>query len=144
MNEEKHPWWRPLKFKNSLELEDKINEYFNWGCRVKKYVVKKGKDYTEIELPIPTITWLALFLWFESRQSFYDYEERPEFSYTIKRARTFIEMEYEEMLRINPTWAIFALKNFWWKDKQEIDTTNLNYNKDITELSDEELNKLIN
>jgi hypothetical protein len=114
-------WWRPAKFENNLELENKINEYFNWGCRVKKYVVKKWKDYTEVELPTPTITWLALFLWFESRQSFYDYEDNEMFSYTIKRARTFIEMEYEEMLRINPTWAIFALKNFWWKDKTEID-----------------------
>ena len=53
----------------------------------------------------------------------YDYEENPEFSNTIKKARTFMEREYEKLLHTNPTWAIFALKNFWWTDRQEVDTT---------------------
>lgn len=67
-----------------------------------------------------TISGLAYHLGFESRQSFYDYEKREAFSYTIKRARLFIENSYEERLSgNNATGSIFALKNFGWKDKQE-------------------------
>lgn len=113
------------------EMKEKISQYFNWWCRTKKFIIRKWKEQEEIEMPVPTITWLALFLWFESRQSFYDYEKKPTYTYIIKRARTFIEMEYEEMLRANPTWAIFALKNFWWTDRQEIENTNTNLNYDV-------------
>jgi hypothetical protein len=50
----------------------------------------------------------------------YDYEKREEFSYTIKRARVFIENEYEFRLNSgNPTGAIFALKNLGWDDKTQ-------------------------
>lgn len=67
-----------------------------------------------------TITGLALALGFESRQSFYDYEKNGEFSYTIKRLRLQIESEYEKKLHESAcTGAIFALKNFGWKDKTE-------------------------
>jgi DNA-packaging protein gp3 len=67
-----------------------------------------------------TITGLALHLGFESRQSFYDYEQKPEFSYIVKRARLRVEMGYEIKLSGNNcTGAIFALKNMGWKDKTE-------------------------
>lgn len=71
----------------------------------------------------PSITGLAYHLGFESRQSIYDYEKKnDEFSYTIKRARLKIEIYYEELLATKSvTGAIFALKNFGWVDKQEID-----------------------
>lgn len=70
----------------------------------------------------PTITRLALALGFESRQSFYDYEEKPDFSYMIKRARLEVEAGYEDGLRENNcTGSIFALKNMGWKDKSETD-----------------------
>jgi hypothetical protein len=65
-----------------------------------------------------------LWLGFESRQSFYDYEKEGEFSYTIKKARLRIEERYEQRLHGNsPAGAIFALKNFGWTDRQEIDHT---------------------
>ena len=62
---------------------------------------------------------------FEDRQSIYDYIKRnDEFSCIIKRAKLFIENEYEVALRYNNvTGAIFALKNMGWKDRQEIDNT---------------------
>lgn len=70
----------------------------------------------------PTISGLAYHLGFESRQSFYDYEEKELFSYTIKRARLRMEVKYEEGLHANScTGAIFALKNFGWKDKSEVE-----------------------
>lgn len=74
----------------------------------------------EAQTKKPTITRLALALGFESRQSFYDYEEKPEFSYIIKRARLEVEAGYEDGLRENNcTGSIFALKNMGWKDKTE-------------------------
>ncbi len=79
-------------------------------------------DYIQTNHGKLTITGLAYHLGFESRQSFYDYEKRELFSYTVKRARMFIENEYEKLLQSgNVTGAIFALKNFGWSDKQEIE-----------------------
>lgn len=73
-----------------------------------------------------TITGLAFYLGFESRQSIYDYEKEGEFSYIIKNARLRVEAGYEERLiyENSPTGVIFALKNMGWKDRQEIDSTN--------------------
>lgn len=79
----------------------------------------------------PTITGLAFFLGFESRQSFYDYEKREIYSYTVKRNRLRIESEYESRLSMhNPTGAIFALKNLGWSDRQE---THLVVSNELTE-----------
>lgn len=85
----------------------------------------------EAEKKRPLITGLALSLGFESRQSFYDYEKRPEFSYIIKTARLRVEMGYEESLQNNNcTGAIFALKNMGWRDKVETGFTD-NEGKDV-------------
>jgi hypothetical protein len=63
-----------------------------------------------------------LFLGFDSRQSFYDYEKRDGFSYIIKKARLKVESHYEQCLQYgNVTGAIFPLKNMGWSDKQEIE-----------------------
>lgn len=111
---------RPPHFRTPEELQSKIDLYFKEGVKVKTVVVGKAPNTQLVSLPVPTITGLCIFLGFESRQSFYDYEERDGFSYTIKRARLFIENEYEEMLATgNTVGAIFALKNFGWQDKQE-------------------------
>jgi hypothetical protein len=97
---------RPALFKTPEELNAKTEQYFNKNLN-------------------PTVTGLCLFLGFESRQSFYDYESKEDFSYTIKRARLRIESWYEQnLLSKNSTGAIFALKNFGWSDKHEIDHKN--------------------
>ena len=94
---------RPLKYSDSEGMRRDIEEY-----------LKDNK--------VPTISGLAYFLGFESRQSFYDYEQREEFSYTVKRSRLFIESWYEAKLQgNNPAGSIFWLKNAGWSDKQEID-----------------------
>jgi len=91
-------------FTSDEELRDKIEGYFS-------------------EKKNPTITGLAYYIGFESRQSFYDYEQKTEFTYTIRKVRLFIEQHYEEMLQTgNTIGAIFALKNFGWKDRQEIES----------------------
>jgi len=110
---------RPPFYNSPDDIQAKIDEYFAGGMRTKTMFTKDGVSY---DVPVPTITGLALFLGFESRQSFYEYEEKPEFTYTIKKARTFIEREYEELLQTgNVTGAIFALKNMGWKDKSEVE-----------------------
>lgn len=115
---------RPLKFSSPKEMEEKIQEYF--------------KTTPDEEL---TITGLALAL-DTDRKTLINYENRDEFFYTIKKAKTKIENSYERALRKNGrTGDIFALKNFVWTDRQEIDSSIRvnNYDK----LSDEEINELL-
>lgn len=96
---------RPPIFETDEQLAAKVEEYF-------ADIEANGKP--------ATITGLALYLGFESRQSFYDYEEKENFSYTIKKARLRIENEYEMKLSgNNVAGSIFALKNLGWKDKTE-------------------------
>jgi len=97
---------RPPAYGSPEELQVKIDEFF------------------DDESPARSITGLCYYLGFASRQSFYDMEEREEFTYTIKKARLRIEMFYEECLMTKPpAGAIFALKNLGWSDRQEIDHT---------------------
>jgi hypothetical protein len=68
----------------------------------------------------PIISGLAYHLGFESRQSFYDYEKREGFSYSVKRARLRIEMVYEGRLENQAcTGAIFALKHLNWDAEEK-------------------------
>ena len=119
---------RPPIFNTPEEMQEKIYNYFQSEAS-KKVIVTK--DWSRLQVPHPTITWLALYIGFADRSSFYNYEEKEEFSYTIKRARSFIENEYEKMLASNPTWAIFALKNFWWKDTQTFEGEMTNNNRSV-------------
>lgn len=100
---------RPLTFSTAEELETACNEFVANNA---------GKL---------TITGLAMWLGFESRQSLYDYEKREEFSYIIKKAKLAVENDYELSLRtISVTGAIFALKNMGWQDKQQTELTGAN------------------
>ena len=111
---------RPPMFKTAEELQAKIDEYFKTGVKKKSGPVGKGANATVMQIPVPTITGLVLYLGFCDRQSFYDYEKIPKFTCIVKRARTFIECEYEQQLQVgNTVGAIFALKNMGWKDKIE-------------------------
>jgi len=122
MCEEKDLGGRPPKFETPEELEKMIDQYFN---ECPDLVTKYTQDGTKFEVPTPTITGLALYLGFCSRQSMYDYQKVDKFSYIIKKARLSIEKTYETILQHgSPTGAIFALKNMGWKDTQEIVTEN--------------------
>lgn len=120
--EENKPTGRPPLFDSEEALNDKVKEYFEY-IKGEKTMVGEGDNKLEDWVRLPenaTITGLALYLGFESRQSFYDYEKNELFSYTIKRARLKIECEYEKKLSSQAcTGSIFALKNMGWKDKSE-------------------------
>lgn len=97
---------RPLKIDNAKELEKLVNEYF---------------DKTE-EQKI-TITGLCLYLGL-TKETFYEYARRPEYKQILDRARLMVENSYEMSLRENGrTGDIFALKNFGWVDRQEVENT---------------------
>ena len=106
-----NPVGRPAKYNSPEEMQRLIDEYFN-DCPD-----KIG------ETPAPTITGLALHLGFVNRASMYDYESKPEYTNTIKLAKAKMERVYELILAYgkSPTGAIFALKNFGWTDKCELE-----------------------
>ena len=121
---------RPPYYKTAEEMQDKISEYIE-SCQPEflrdpntgEFILSKGQPIM-INPNKPTITGLCMFLGFASRDAFYKYEKKEEFRYTIKRARLFIENSYEQDIRnpdIKPTGAIFALKNFGWTDKQQVE-----------------------
>lgn len=105
-------------------MEKKAEVYFD-ECEEKKRKI--------------TITGLCYSLGFESKQSFYDYEKDPKFSYTIKRLRLRIESVYESLLQgPSPTGPIFALKQWDWRDKQEVEHSG-KIESNLSGLSTEEL-----
>lgn len=131
---------RPALFTDPTLLEEKTLEYFDW-CKgefiiehkVTSKTTGKGKaqvittESTPVQIWVrypekPSITGLALYLGFESRQSLYDYLEKPEFSYYIKKALLHVENTYEKGLWDGKVVGpVFALKNMGWTDKQEVD-----------------------
>jgi hypothetical protein len=132
---------RPRIYNTPEELEAAIDDYFN--PIVENFIetsTKSGTSRTKVgEERQPrekvTVSGLAFHLGFDSRQSLYDYEEKEEFSYIVKKARLRVEMSYEERLSEPAcTGAIFALKNMGWKDKTEVDNnlTVLNWNEEKT------------
>lgn len=125
------PGGRPLKFQSVEELEEKIEAYFA-DCLDKGY-----KDNSGVHHPEPlTITGLSLALG-TTRKTLLDYEEKGEFSYTVKIAKTHVENYAEKRLfGTSPTGAIFALKNYGWRDASQQETINTNLNKDVEPKSD--------
>lgn len=86
----------------------------------------------------PTLAGLAFALGM-SRQALYKYENKDEFVNSIKRAKQRIEAIYEERLIYEPnqTGVIFALKNYGWSDKRELEHSgviNLTFDKEDADL----------
>ena len=98
---------RPLKIDNAEELEKLVNEYF------------ENTDEKKI-----TITGLCLYLGL-TKETFYEYARREEYRDILNRARLMVENSYEISLReFGRTGDIFALKNFGWRDKMEVENNN--------------------
>jgi hypothetical protein len=95
---------RPLKYETPEKIQEIADKYFE-------------------ETPIEqwTITGLAIAL-DTNRQTLMNYEAKDEFFDTIKRIKTKVEHSYELALRKKGgSGEIFGLKNFGWKDKQEVE-----------------------
>lgn len=101
---------RPRIYNDVDELQKAVDSYF-------EFIVIADKK--------PSVTGLALHLGFADKTTLYEYRDRPEFSYPIKRGLLMVEQYHEERLDANSvTGSIFALKNMGWKDKQEIEANN--------------------
>lgn len=100
---------RPLKYSSVEDMQRDIDKYFA-ECD------EKQKPYTVSGLAYSLDT---------TRRTLLDYEEKDEFSHTIKKAKAKIEKFNEELLYskdVSTTGVIFNLKNNYnWKDKQEIE-----------------------
>lgn len=100
---------RPLKIESPKQMEDILNEYFS------------TTDENKI-----TLTGICLALNID-KKNFYEYEKREGYQDIVKRARMIVENSYEMSLRENGrTGDIFALKNFGWVDRQEVESTGTN------------------
>lgn len=130
---------RPPEYSTEEAMQERIDDYFKNIVDVRKVFDEKTGDFRLQIITPPTMSGLAYHLGYCSRQSLYDNEHSPTFSYIIKRARAQIESFAEEALyRNNVAGAIFVLKNMGWTDKQEIDQTVTNIHDPIAE----ELRKL--
>ncbi|MCC8427230.1 DNA-packaging protein [Mucilaginibacter sp. UR6-11] len=68
----------------------------------------------------PTIAGLALFLGFNSKDDFDQYESKGKLAPLIKRARFRVIAYYENRLHYPaPTGAMFALKSMGWNEKSK-------------------------
>lgn len=115
---------RPAIYDDPQKLSEAIEDYFNpmtYTEEKTKQGIVKSETGRQPRTKV-TMSGLAYHLGFESRQSIYDYKEKVEFSYIIKRALLLVEMSYEQRLSEQAcTGSIFALKNMGWKDKTEVD-----------------------
>ena len=95
----------PRTFNEPEQMSKLIDEYFK---------ITASEDIT--------ITGLCLHLGIV-KDTFYNYAKREGFKGIVSLARQRVENAYEISLRHNGRAGdIFALKNFGWRDKQEIDT----------------------
>lgn len=121
----------PRQYKTVEELEEVIEEYFETDAYM-------GEGDNRVFAP--TVSGLAYALNL-SRQGLLNYEERPEFVDTIKRAKARIARTLEQRLYgNNVTGIIFNLKNnYGWNDKQQIEHSG---KLGIEDLSDDELEQI--
>ena len=96
---------RPKKFNSVDELEILFDEYFNNTPR---------EEWTMTGLCIACDM---------DYQTLINYSKKDEYFEPIKKAKMKVHNEYEKDLRRKGrSGDIFALKNFGWRDRQEIDS----------------------
>jgi len=108
------PWCAsPLKFRN------KIDEYFDGGANTVREIVR-GE---EVIRPVYTWSGLSYFLGFTRKEDLDDFGKKfPDFKVTAARGKLLCERALEERLQsVNPSGAIFGLKNFGWTDNTRTD-----------------------
>ena len=97
---------RPLKWQSVEQLEKAFDKYFEETPR---------EEWT--------MTGLCIVCDMDY-QTLINYSKKDEFFEPIKKAKIKVHNEYEKDLRRKGrSGDIFALKNFGWKDKQELEQT---------------------
>ncbi len=137
---------RPPAYKTVEEMQKAIDAYFD-SCYGEYITDDEGNLMTDkhghpvMTKPRPlTITGLALALGFNGRQALLNYEGKPDFMDTIKRAKAKVEQYAEERLfdKDGVNGAKFNLSNNFkgWSEKQQIDS-NVNLSPVVFTGSDE-------
>ena len=110
--EKKAKLGRPLKFGSVKELQERIDNYFE---------SEEEQLWTVTGLAMHLDTFRDVLLDYQSGK--YDKVDR-DFSSAVKKAKTKVQNAYErDLRRKGRSGDIFALKNFGWSDKQEIEHT---------------------
>lgn len=111
--DEKNKGGRPRKYQSVEQFDAAVQAYLD-HC--------SNPDNNE---PI-TWTGLCLFMGFYGRAELDNYLEYDGFSNSVKKAKSLVEFAYEKRLvqSDKPAGPIFALKNFGWRDKTEVDLAN--------------------
>lgn len=127
MTKKKHAGGRPPKYKTVEELQEKIEEYFDFCDNKTKKIYSEKLGEMMVADPEPyTMSGLAYALNL-SRQALVEYKNKDEFGDTIKRARDRVEKDIDRRLNDKSLFTpglIFNLKNnFNWKEKTETDVT---------------------
>lgn len=120
-----NPVGRPLKYKTAKQLEEAIDDYFDYcDNRMTSVYIKEVGDNVQISNPAPyTMSGLAYKLGID-RNTLLSYGNNDNFSALIKQARMKVQVDVEQRLMEgkNQAGAIFNLKNnFGWVDKTEVD-----------------------
>jgi len=100
------PGGRPPKYETDEQLSVMVDDFF---------------DECDLNEEPYTITGLGLAIGLD-RHQLISYGKKEEFYHTVKKAKQKCENFAEKRLFTGqPTGAIFALKNYGWKDQQQID-----------------------
>ena len=95
------------KFNNRESLNRLIDEYF-----------ERSKNNTDKSTEPVTLTGLALYLGFTSKEVFDEYEQMDRYKDILSSGRFRVMAYYESRLHHPaPTGAMFALKSMGWGDK---------------------------
>lgn len=127
-----HPGGAPRKYKSVKAMQEDIDRYFE-KCQGHPYILEDGTPLFDkwghpviVDACPPTVTGLALALGFTGRQAMMDYEARPEFTDTVRRAKARCEEYAERRLydRDGTRGAQFSLScNFGWKETQAVEVS---------------------
>lgn len=118
----------PRKWKSVKAMQEAIDAYFK-KCEGEPLIVDGSVAVDKYGVPIiinvkpPTVTGLALALGFTGRQALLDYQARPEFADTVKRAKSRCEEYAEARLydKDGANGAKFSLGcNFGWREATEM------------------------
>lgn len=114
----------PRKWKSVKAMQEAIDAYFE-SCKGVKLTDDDGNLMRDkygvpiiVDAKPPTVTGLALALGFTGRQALIDYQNRPEFTDTVTRAKSMCEEYAERRLydKEGANGAKFSLScNFGWK-----------------------------
>jgi len=98
----------------------------------------KKIDKFFVDTPVDDITITGLCIYLNiNKDTFYEYAKRAEFKDVLDMARLKVEHAYELSLRhYGRAGDIFALKNFGWRDKQELDLSSKDFGASLDKFVD--------